>query len=165
MTDDPVAVALEGVDVDAPDGAADADVATSMPSPGEPSLEGSAEGSAEGSSEGSGPTDSEGFSPRAWAERVPEGSHLEFDAAEWWDPKNGAENRIAFHLADAAGAGAGYPNALGVLVGLAEVYWREVRRQQGSSSGSTSSTTSGEDGADSDSDDYDLTREEAEQYV
>lgn len=74
-----------------------------------------------------------GFSLMRWLERTPEGSHHDFDYREWWDPETGGENRLAFHLADAAGAaGSGYPNALGIVVALAEIYWRQVKKQQGS---------------------------------
>jgi len=66
------------------------------------------------------------FSVLSWAERIPDGSHLDFDARDWWDPQEGGKNRLAYHLSDAAGDGAGYPNGLGVLVALAEMYWSRV---------------------------------------
>lgn len=68
-----------------------------------------------------------GFSVLSWAQSVPDGSHRDFDASDWWDPEHGGENRIAFHLSEATGAGAGYPNGLGLAVGLAEMYWSAVR--------------------------------------
>lgn len=72
------------------------------------------------------PEDS-GFSVLSWAKSVPEGSHRDFDTSDWWDPENGAENRLAFHLSKVApGEGSGYPNGVGVLVSFGELYWREV---------------------------------------
>lgn len=79
--------------------------------------------------------DEGGFSVLSWAKSVPDGSHRDFDTSDWWDPEGGAENRLAYHLSDATGAGAGYPNGLGVLVGFAELYWSRVRDQQGGGDG------------------------------
>lgn len=83
--------------------------------------------------------ESGGFDFLGWARSVPDGSHTDFDRSDWWDPKGGAETRLAFHLSDAAGAGAGYPNGLGVLVALGELYWSKVRSQQSKSSSSEES--------------------------
>lgn len=85
----------------------------------------------------------DGFSVLSWARSVPDGSHTNFDASDWWDPENGAENRLAFHLSDAAGAGAGYPNGLGVLVAFAELYWSAATGSSGEDDGGES----GEDDA------------------
>ncbi len=67
-----------------------------------------------------------GFDVFSWASRVPEGSHLDFEAREWWDPDTGGKTRLAYHLSDATPDGVGYPNAIGVLVGAAELYWSKV---------------------------------------
>lgn len=106
-----------------------------------------------------GSDDAGGFSLRAWAERTPEGSHTDFDARDWWDPETGGENRIAFHLADAADAGAGYPNVLGVVVGAAELYWSKVQQQNGDDSSNDGSDE--QDAPDADA----VSREEAEALV
>lgn len=97
-----------------------------------------------------------GFSLFDWATNVPEGSHTNFDSSDWWDPENGAENRLAYHLSDAAGEGAGYPNGLGVLVSLAELWWSAAES-------STSSTSS--DGSDDPPETETVARSEAEELV
>lgn len=79
--------------------------------------------------------DEGGFSVLSWASEVPEGSHRNYDATDWWDPEGGGENRLAFHLSTVADSGGGYPNGIGVLVALAELYWRLATEQQGGSSG------------------------------
>ena len=72
--------------------------------------------------------ESAGFDLVEWAQSVPEGSHRDFDASDWWDPEHGAENRLAFHLSDATdSSNVGYPNAVGVVVGFAELYWTRLR--------------------------------------
>lgn len=70
-----------------------------------------------------------------WARRIPEGSHFDFDARDWWDPDGGGENRLAFHLSDASGDGLGYPNGVGVLVALAELYVAHLTGQSDGSDG------------------------------
>jgi hypothetical protein len=70
--------------------------------------------------------DQGGFSVLSWAKSVPEGSHLDFDRRDWWDPEGGGENRLAFHLSTIADEGGGYPNGVGVLVALGELYYSEV---------------------------------------
>jgi hypothetical protein len=87
----------------------------------------------------------------SWARRVPDGSHRDFDATDWWDPEGGGKNRLAFHLSDATSAGVGYPNALGVLVGFAELYFGAL--QEGEVSALLGSSSDGDDskgGADGD---------------
>lgn len=130
MSDDPIMQALAEVEA----GDQSADPGAGHPLQGEepdarpegplPDAEGMDEGSDEG-----------GFSVLSWAERVPEGSHRDFDKTDWWDPENGGLNRAAFHLSDATSAGAGYPNAVGLVVAVAEEYWSRVVQQQGSSDG------------------------------
>lgn len=75
--------------------------------------------------------ESDGFSLFKWAKSVPEGSHRDHDVTDWWDPAGGAENRLAFHLADVTEAGGGYPNGVGVLVSFGELYAREVLGWEG----------------------------------
>lgn len=81
-----------------------------------------------------------------WVQRVPEGSHLEFDADEWWDTENGGRNRLAFHLSDAAGSGAGYPNGVGLLVGVLEEYFTTIKQRKKDADGD-SGTDSDDGGA------------------
>jgi len=146
MTDDAVLSALESVDVHGdPDD----------PGAGDPAIGEEADARPEGplpdpdadhaGDEFEDDESSGGFDPFEWARSVPEGSHTDFDATDWWDPEGGAENRLAFHLADATGAGAGYPNGLGVLVAIGELYWSKVREQQ---SGGSSSDESAQEAPD-----------------
>jgi len=124
MSEDPILSALEGVEDEQPTdpGAGHEEIGEepdARPEGPMPDLEDE-------------PADEEeGFSVLSWAERIPEGSHREFDRTDWWDPDGGGLNRLAFHLSDAAGAGAGYPNGVGVLVAVAEEYWSRVQEQQG----------------------------------
>lgn len=128
MSDDPIISALEEVDADGDHddpGAGHAPIgeeADAMPEGPMPDLE------AEDVDEDSG-------SVLSWARRVPEGSHLDFDKRDWWDPETGGTNRLAYHLSDATPEGVGYPNGLGVLVGAAEFYWSKVREQNGGGGG------------------------------
>ena len=78
------------------------------------------------------------FSVLSWAKSVPDGSHRDFTAKDWWDPEGGAENRLAYHLSDATPEGAGYPNGIGVLVGFAELYWSRLKTESSSSEESES---------------------------
>lgn len=89
--------------------------------------------------------ESGGFSVLSWAKDVPEGSHTDFDASDWWDVEGGGENRLAFHLSTIADSGGGYPNGVGVLVALAELYWRRVTDgESGGESGGESSAPDAE---------------------
>lgn len=79
--------------------------------------------------------DESGFSVLSWASRVPDGSHLDFEAKDWWDPETGGKRRLAYHLSDATPEGAGYNNVLGTLVAAGEMYWSAVRDQTGQGDG------------------------------
>lgn len=127
MTDDPIMAALDEVDAEGehvnpgegqPGAGEEPDAMPEGPAPDLPGEEVEEES---------------GFSVLSWAERIPDGSHLDFDARDWWDPETGGKNRLAYHLSDATGEGAGYPNALGVLVAVAELYWSSVRNQSSTS--------------------------------
>lgn len=102
--------------------------------------------------------DEGGFSVLSWARSVPEGSHTNFDKSDWWDPEGGGETRLAFHLSDAAGEGVGYPNGLGTVVALAELYWSQVKDQNG---GGSSSDDDEQDAPDAET----VDRETAEAHV
>lgn len=103
--------------------------------------------------------ESDSLSLSSWARRIPEGSHRDFDAHDLWDPEGGGENRLAFHLADAADADTiGYPNGLGVLVGFVELYWTKVLGR-GSSGQPDEQDEHDPDGQET------MSRDEAERYV
>lgn len=56
-----------------------------------------------------------------WLLDTPEGSYLETDAREYWDPDGGGRTRLMFHISDLAGV-TGIPNWLGIIIALAEMY-------------------------------------------
>lgn len=70
-----------------------------------------------------------------WATRVPEGSYRDFELRDYWDPENGGEKRIAFHVADFADVD-GVPNIVGVLLGLAEMWFLAMQSENGRAGGS-----------------------------
>jgi hypothetical protein len=71
----------------------------------------------------------------SWAKSIPEGSHLDFEAKDWWDPETGGKNRLAFHLSNLSDEGAGYPNGVGTLVAIGEMYYSAVLDSDGEESG------------------------------
>lgn len=117
MSEDPIKAAVRQIDTDAEPDHAEPDAddleLTDEPTDAEPDH-------AEPQLPSDG--DDSGFSVLSWARRVPDGSHTDFDARDWWDPNGGGIDRMAFHLSDASNDGAGYPNALGFLVGAVEAY-------------------------------------------
>lgn len=126
MSDDPISRALAAVEQDADGDLLDDIEADPAPKPigGETEVEADSTPDPDPAE----PDDtSTGFNLFDWASRIPEGSHLDFEAKDWWDPETGAENRLAFHLSDAAGDGLGYPNAIGTAVGLAELYVSKLK--------------------------------------
>jgi hypothetical protein len=76
--------------------------------------------------------DSGGFDLFEWATDVPDGSHTEFSISDFWDTDNGGLTRIGFHLPAFDG---GYPNALGVVIGLCELYKQKLEEKQGDGGG------------------------------
>lgn len=121
---DPIREALSSVDVDEPDDVQEASgdrVAEAVPDD-----HGAGDRDDDGLEElVDDDQEASGFDVRNWARRVPDGSHRDWDPSDLWDPDGGGETRLAYHLADAAGAnGAGLPNGLGVLLAMVEIYYR-----------------------------------------
>lgn len=107
---------------------------------------------------------------KRWLQRVPDGSHVDFRNRELWDPDNGGERRILFHLADAADGdgGIGYPNGVGILVGLAEIYYRRAfgdGDRDGAGGADRADDVDGDRDGAGDAAREELSRQEAEQYV
>lgn len=125
MSDDPIRDAL--AEVDASDGMDALDQATETAPGEEPDARPEGPLPDDDLDELDGDDETSGFDLYDWATSVPEGTHRDFEARDWWDTEGGAENRVGFHLSDATDGAVGYPNGVGTLVGFAEMYFKHVR--------------------------------------
>jgi hypothetical protein len=103
--------------------------------------------------------DDGGFSIYDWLTSTPEGSHVDHDARDWFDTETGGKNRIAFHLSELVGDGVGYPNGVGILVGVGEWYVAQVGDGTDEQGGDEPAGEGGESDPDA------IPREEADKYT